>query len=377
MKKRRFAQRHGNLMAFVWLAILVITLVALVALSGCPSKSKPPREAVPIRIGWQTGWATQGQLAQCLKHTNLLELNNLKGEFNGFSYGGPLNEAALAGEVDVIFTADQPAASLMAKGAPWKLIARLVTFRATIIVPPESPVKQVADLKGKTIAIPFGSSTHRIALRMIKEAGLVPEKDVKLMNLDILEQASVVQSGTKKAWGKIDALASWDPHIAIFESKGLARTIKLATGISVVVMADQFIAAHPHAPIDFLKAYKEAYLYYATHQQEANQWFADEARLKYDLSLLSVAASFEPNLKAKSLDEIDVRLTDEHIREMQRGADFAFEQGMTKTKPDMRAAVNLSYLSEADKELKAAGFALSEVRVIPSAPGEAPKPTGR
>jgi ABC-type nitrate/sulfonate/bicarbonate transport system substrate-binding protein len=361
-----FFQYLSHRSRLVW-GLLLISI--FVTVSGCEPKKndveqKPEvRQVIPIRIGWQVSWATQGQLAQTLKHTNILELNHLKGEFKGFSYGGPLNEAALAGEVDVIFTADQPAASLMARNAPWTIIARLVAFRATIIVPPESPIKQVEELKGKTIAIPFGASTHRIALRMMKEAGLDPAKEVKVLNLDILEQTNVVQRAGKQAWGDIDALASWDPFIAIFESKGLARPIQVDTGISVVVMANDFIAAHPEAPVKFLKAYQQGYLYYATHQRQADQWFADEARLKYDLSLLGVAASFETNMKAKTLGDIDVKLTEAHIQEMQRGAKFAFDQGLTKTTPDMQASVNLTYLEKANAELSQTEFSVSEVRV--------------
>ena len=42
-----------------------------------------------------------------------MELHGFAPEFTGVSYGGPLNEAAAAGQVDVVFTADQPAAALL------------------------------------------------------------------------------------------------------------------------------------------------------------------------------------------------------------------------------------------------------------------------
>src|SRR4030043_148113 len=110
-----------------------------------------------IRIGWQTPWATQGQLTQTLKHTQILQNNGLQAEFKGFSSGAPLNEAALAGEVDIIFTGDQPAATLLAKSDDWVIIGRLMYNRVSLYVPSNSPIKSVADLNGKTVAMPFGA----------------------------------------------------------------------------------------------------------------------------------------------------------------------------------------------------------------------------
>ena len=108
-------------------------------------------QTTKIRIGWQIPWATEGQLTQILKNTELLKNNGLEGEFKGFSYGGPLNEAALAGEVDVIFTADQPIATLLTKGHDWTIIGRLMYNRVSLYVPSKSPIKEISELKGKIL----------------------------------------------------------------------------------------------------------------------------------------------------------------------------------------------------------------------------------
>ena len=119
---------------------------------------------IPIRVGWQVPWATEGQLVQTLKHTEILKNHGLTGDFKGFDYGGPLNEAALAKQVDVIFTADQPAATLLSKNPNWKIIGRLMYNRVSLYVPPKSPIETSKDLKGKTVAMPFGAAAQRMAL---------------------------------------------------------------------------------------------------------------------------------------------------------------------------------------------------------------------
>src|ERR1019366_9319058 len=82
-----------------------------------------------IRVGWQIPWATQGQLVQIWKHTDILKKNGLEAEFIGKTYGPMLNEIALAGGLDVILTADQPAAALFAKDMGWIGVARLMYNR--------------------------------------------------------------------------------------------------------------------------------------------------------------------------------------------------------------------------------------------------------
>jgi len=346
----------------VLLALVVVTflVVLLFLLNRCSHKAT----LTPVRIGWQVAWATQGQIAQVLKHTNILAMNGLEGQFYGFTYGAPLNEAALAGNIDVGFVADQLATSLIARGGKFKIVARLIYFRAGIIVPPESDIKTVEDLKGKTIAIPFGSTTHRIVLGMLQDAGLDPSKDLKIINMDITDQSGVVLAGTATQWkGGVDALASWDPNIAIFVSKGDARVLKSGVGLGVVYMSDDFIEKHRGAAISFLKAYIEAYYYYITHQAQANDWFAKEARIEFDPSLLNVAASFEPNMKAHTLSQIDVGIHPQDIKTMEDGAKFAFTLRLTATKPDMAAVVDTTLLSEAEKQVSRSNFGSSKVEV--------------
>ncbi len=310
------------------------------------------QEPVSIRIGWQTSWATQGQMAMVLKNTNILELNGLKGEFKGFTYGGPLNEGALAGEVDVIFTADQPACMLLARGAKWKIIGRLIYNRVGTIVPPDSAIKSIADLKGKSIGIPFGAAAQRETLKALKEAGLDPAKDVKCLNIGIYEQVNVIQKGNNRSWPDIDAFSTWDPPLAELELKNKARVLDYGLVTAVIVMSEDFIKKHPDAVVGFLKSYTMAFHYYATHQKDANIWFKNEAKLDFDTAVLDLAASVEPNLKATALQEVNINLSDSDMKAIQSGADFIYEQKLTdKHIEDIKEYINLDFLKKAIQEL--------------------------
>jgi ABC-type nitrate/sulfonate/bicarbonate transport system substrate-binding protein len=315
-------------------------------------KEKTTVELTPIRIGWQTGWAPQAQLAQVLKHTDILEQNELKGEFKGFSYGGPQAEAALAGEIDVFFAGDFPAINLMTKTEKWSIISRFMDVRAGIIVPKNSPTQSLTDLRDKVIAGPFVSGTYVHVLKILRDNGFDPVKNFKWKNLDILEESSLIQKGTDESWGEIDGFISWDPTMAIVEEIGKARILQLITPITVTAMSNDFITQHPVAAKNFLRAFIESYLYYAQHQDQANQWFADETKFEHPFSVIDRMAELEKNLKAKNLQEIDIKLYDSHLTTMQAIADEAGKSGLITKTLNVKERVNQQLLEEAMDELK-------------------------
>ena len=309
----------------------IVFMVGLILLSlllvSCAQKtdtiSAQQTDTTPIRIGWLVSWATQGQLAQTLKHTDILEKNGLQGEFKSFSYGGPLAEAAVSGEVDVIFTADLPSYLVLSKSDEWDIVARLIRTKAGIIVPIYSEIKSLRDLEGKTLSIPFGSGAHVHALRLLEKEGL--KDKITLKNLDILEQSAIIDSGK---WGDIDAFVSFDPTISIFQEKEKVRMLESVQPQSFVTMSKKFITEHPDAAKNFLKSYREAYFYYAQHQDEANTWYAKEARIKFDPSILDISASLEPNLKAQTLDDINIDIPQEDVEQMKQVISSAKAMGL-------------------------------------------------
>ena len=336
----------------------VFLFLWLLGLSACNSPVDSPATAqpIPIRIGWQTTWATQGQITQTLEHTNVLDKNDLEGTFVGVSYGAPLNEAALAGEVDVIFTADQPAAALLASGADWVIIGRLMFNRVGIYVPPDSPIHNLSDLKGKTIAMPFGAAAQRVALEAIADAGLNPVTDIVAINLDITEQAGIVERGTTESWGEVDALAGFDPTVAILETSGSARMLYIGRVTSLIVMAKEFIENHPEAPERFLSAFREAVFYYANHEEQANEWFRQASQLTFDDDVLQLAASVEPNLQASTIDDVTITFTPELIAGMQAAADFIYDTGLVKNHVEIANHIDQSYATSVSSGLRAADY---------------------
>jgi len=297
--------------------------------TDAPAAAADTGDGVPIRIGWQETWATQGQLAVILKQSEILKDLGFAPTFVGFSYGAPLNEGALAGEVDVLFTADQPAIALCNRDNTWGMIGRLMYNRVGTFVPPDSAVQTVADLKGKTIAIPFGAAAHRETLGAVKAAGMDPSTDINAVNMGIKEVA--VLAKTNK-WETVHAGSAWDPVFAQLESSGTVRTVAQGLVTSVVVMDDDFVKANPGADKKFMDGMVKAYEQYKGDTAKANADFKTASNLDFSLAALDLAASVEPNLGADNA--ITVTLSDDDKANIQKAADFMFDAKILKAKVD-------------------------------------------
>lgn len=320
---------------------------------------------VPIRIGWQMPAATQGQILQVLKRTNVLEAHGLRPSFVPFSYGGPQIEAAFAGELDVFFSGDQPAINLIARGGKWKIVARLFDDGLGMIVPPNSPARSVEDLKGKTVASAFGSVAHRDAFRLQEVAGLDPYKDVLNKNLDILKIRNLVQDGGSETWAGVDAALVWEPILSGFELEGLAREITSERYLGVVAVSEEFIKDHPQVVTQLLVALTRSWDFFARDPNRVMQWYIEDTHLDYTPESL-VSARLDSNFGTSSLSEISLELTPDHISTLERAAAWARDTGEGFVK--VSDAIETAWLVAAMKQV--AGGQFDEIQIIlPSVDG--------
>ncbi len=274
-----------------------------------------------VRLGWQIPWALQGQLVQVLKHTDIAKKNNLEIEFIGRTYGPLLNELAMAGSVDVILTADQPAAILFSKDKGWKAMARLMYNRTSTYVPPKSPITKLKDLMGKTIGVPMGAAAERITSASLTREGINASDDVKWTNVDIREHILLAKKHRdEKAFGNLDALSGFDPTPAILEAQGLVRSIDVGKVVSLIVASEEI---HQNTKLveQLRQAFAEAYKYFRDHKEQADKWFMSEALLPDNSSAACrLAEELEPNMKNDG--QISLSLSSSDIEIISEAANF-------------------------------------------------------
>ena len=129
-------------------------------------------------------------------------------------------------------------------------------------------------------------------------------------------------------------------------------------------MSQDYIDAHPDAPQNFLKAFKEAVFFYANNTEQANTWFIKASQLTFGNNVLDLAASVEPNLKAKTIDDVSITFSPTLINGMQEAADFIFKQGLAKKQIKISDNINQAYAEKANKELSANTYNPDSVEIL-------------
>lgn len=141
---------------------------------------------------------------------------------------------AQAGGVDLVYVGSEPPAP---KGE-------------AIIVPADSPIRTVADLRGKKVALNRGSNVHYLLVKALQSAQVDYKEIVPAYLAPADARAAFVQRG-------VDAWVIWDPYYAAAQRQTGARVIVDGEGLvrntQYYVASRKFAAAQPqlvHALLD-------------------------------------------------------------------------------------------------------------------------------
>ena len=148
-------------------------------------------------------------------------------QWKNFTSGAPLTNEMVAGKLDIGAMADFPGSfngAAHAKAGKKSLFISVLSGSTLgsgngIVVPKASGVQSLAELKGKTISVPFASTAHGMLLRAVKAQGWDPERDV-----NITTQAPEV-AGSALQSNKVEAHADFVPFAELFPHRGFARKI--------------------------------------------------------------------------------------------------------------------------------------------------------
>ena len=160
-------------------------------------------------------------------------------------------------------------------------VARLIEEAEAIVVPKDSPLKRVADLRGKRVALNKGSNVHYLLLRALEQAG-VPYAEVQTVYLPPADARAAFERGSVDAW------VIWDPFLAAAERQLGARV--LADGTGLVANHQFYLASRDYAARrpDVLKAVVEELgrldAWAAAHPKEVAQLLAPQIGLDLDIT---------------------------------------------------------------------------------------------
>ena len=178
-----------------------------------------------VRIGYQK----YGKLV-LLKGKGSLEEKlkplGYKVSWTEFPSGPPLLEALNVGAIDFGIAGETPPIFAQAAGAPLVYLAYdpPAPQGEAILVPKDSALKSVADLKGKKVALNKGSNVHYLLVRALEKAGL-KYTDIQPVFLAPSDALAAFSRGSVDAW------VIWDPYEAAAEASTGARILADGAGI--------------------------------------------------------------------------------------------------------------------------------------------------
>lgn len=250
--------------------------VLAAALMGAPSGAE--EKPAEVRIGYLN--LVNAQLVT--KYLGLHEKElGVPVKWLKFGSGGDVNKAIAGEQIDFGGVGNPPATIGVTRGLPYQgiLALNILGDVEALSVRTSKNIASVKDLAGKTVAAPFGSTTHYLLLTTLKQNGIKPG-DVKLLDLNPADAAA--------AWlrGDIDAAWIWEPNLdktvknggrILLGSGTLAKNGYPTWDISVVV--NGFARKYPDLVARFVKSECAGIDYWLKNPEETAKIVAEELTL--------------------------------------------------------------------------------------------------
>jgi sulfonate transport system substrate-binding protein len=274
------------------------------------STNQPAASGITVNIGFQKAATVLNALKSKGSLEQALTTSSASVKWTEFPAGPPMLEAMNAGSIDFGYTGESPPIFAQAAGTPLVYVAYdpWSPKAEAIIVPKNSPIKTVAELKGKRVAFAKGSNTNYLVVKALEAAGL-QYSDIKPAFLAPADARAAFEGGNVDAW------AIWDPYLAAAQEATGARTLTDATNLApnrgYYLARQEFVEKNP----DVLKVVLD-------EVSKVDKWAASNPT--------EVAKFLEPQLgiKASALEIAEKRreygvlpLTDEVIAKQQEIAD--------------------------------------------------------
>jgi sulfonate transport system substrate-binding protein len=290
------------------LAALAFTFNTAIAAPQKGSEAASKADKV-VRIGYQKYGSliilkTSGALDKALAE------KGWRVDWKLFVAGPVLLEALNAGSLDFGTTGEAPPIFGQAANAPLLYVANEPPSPEgeAILVPKDSKLKTVADLKGKKIALNKGSNVHYLLVKALEKAG-VAYKDVQTVFLSPPDARAAFERGSVDAW------VIWDPFLGAAQAQLGARTLRDGTGlvnnVQFYFSTRSFAQANPSVVQAIIAAVDEADKWAREKPHEAAAQLSPEVGLSVEI--------LDPLVKRLGLD-VEV-ITDKVIADQQKIAD--------------------------------------------------------
>jgi sulfonate transport system substrate-binding protein len=264
----------------------LLVLLGALALSATGFAQAPSKPA-QLRVGFQKSASLLTlQRSQGTLDSRLAQLG-VAVKWVEFPAGPQLLEGLNVGAVDVGFVGEAPPIFAQAAGAKFVYIGNdpAAPEAEAIVVAKDSPLKSVADLKGRKVALNKGSNVHYLLVKALERHGL-KYTDIQPVFLPPADARAAFERGAVDAW------AIWDPFLAAVERQSGARI--LVDGRGLVNNFAYYLAERGYA-----EKYPQVIQALFDDTVAQGQWL--KANLKQAAGIIAPLQGLEPEVVEKSL----------------------------------------------------------------------------
>ncbi len=249
-----------------------------------------------------------------------------------FQSGPLVNEAVAAGEEDVGFMADLPAIIAKSTGQEIEIVSNVAYGEQAlaVLIPTDSDITSVAQLKGKTIGYATGSYAQHLLALLLENEGLTLD-DVNSVNLGAGDQPTALANG------EVDAIVIWEQYISQLTSEGAAKVLADGTGVKKGNMITYFVT-------DFAQEHPEIVEAYIKALNRADEDLASDPKS----CAADVAEDFNvtPELMEQIIQKFTFKtaLDEEDIAEITAVKDFSLNAGIIQNDVNIDDFINTTYV---------------------------------
>lgn len=240
-----------------------------------------------------------------------LGAKGIKVEYTQFQTLPTVNEAFATGKIDFVFEAEPPAIIGKASGVNISIRDISCSLIQEILVPANSTIQSVTDLKGKKIAVLAGTSSHYGVLKLLKENG-IDAKDVQIIDMVPPDAKAAFESG------QVDAWAVWPPFVEQEELASKGRTLP---------QGDAYINSIMAVRSDFIKDNESVYNTIDNIFKNTKAWMQANPDSAMAIVSRKLNVPIEVIQKAWSRHDWTATLNQKVIDDIQAKADFLKETG--------------------------------------------------
>jgi sulfonate transport system substrate-binding protein len=224
---RRYGQRLSipSDAAMKKLSLLLLVTAFFFGLTPLSGFAQDAAGGKSLRVGFQKAGLlavvkAQGALEQKLKPLGYTV------SWYEFPAGPQLLEALNAGSIDIGYTGAPPAVFAQAAGVNFVYVGAEPGSQSNeaLFVKADSPIRTLADLKGRRVALQKGSSSNFLLVVVLNKAGLTLA-DIKPVYLPPADARAAFENGDVDAW------VVWDPYYAAAQHALKVRTLSDYTGL--------------------------------------------------------------------------------------------------------------------------------------------------